>query len=372
MKDEFGPEKIIKVKDEEVGMEGIVVIDNTVRGPGKGGIRMTPDVNEEEVRRLARAMTFKNAIADIPFGGAKSGIVADAHSLSLAEKEKIVRSFSRAIRNVVPEKYIAAPDINMAEREMRWFVEENGSWDAATGKPANYCDGDRCGLPHELGSTGFGVAYATKVGLEFLGKKLPGATVAIAGFGNVGQFAAEHLSRMGVKVIAVSDSRGTILKEEGLNIKDLINHKKKGLPVSDYSGGEKLARDNIYTLPIDVLIPSAGTDVIGEGNFNGVQAKIIVEGANIPMKEELENRFYKKDVVVIPDIIANAGGVISSYAEYSGMTQDDMFGLIEGKVTANTKEILERSKNENIPPRKVALEIARERILKPALERRGT
>jgi len=166
-KDMLGPEKIIEVYNPKVGMHGFVVIDNTALGPGKGGIRMTPSVSEEEVARLARAMTYKNALAELPFGGAKSGIIANDRELTKLEKKEIVVAFSKALKGIIPREYVAAPDMNMAEEEMEWFSKANGSKKACTGKPKKMG-----GLPHELGSTGYGVAIATEVAVNFLGKKV--------------------------------------------------------------------------------------------------------------------------------------------------------------------------------------------------------
>src|SRR3990167_4044860 len=171
----FGPEIVVKVYDPKIGMRGFLVIDNTMLGPGKGGIRMTPDVSEEEVFRLARTMTWKNAIADIPFGGAKAGIIWRGGSDSL--KKQFIQSFARALKPLLLSKYIAGPDVNTGEREMQWFVEEAGSHKAATGKPAKLG-----GLPHELGSTGFGVFQAIRVAARFLDLDLRRARVAVEGF----------------------------------------------------------------------------------------------------------------------------------------------------------------------------------------------
>ncbi len=196
--DAYGPENIVKVYDPKIGMEGVLVIDNTAFGPGKGGIRMTANVTEEEVRRLSRAMTWKNALADIPFGGAKSGI--RWNKTQGKEKKAFIQSFARKIMPFIPSRYIAGPDVNTGKKEMQWFVEAIGNWHAATGKPANYCmklfgnKGEKCGIPHEFGSTGFGVAQATRVALEQAGLNLKNATVAIHGFGNVGIFAYKFLT----------------------------------------------------------------------------------------------------------------------------------------------------------------------------------
>ncbi|MCX6815238.1 MAG: hypothetical protein NT120_00100 [Candidatus Aenigmarchaeota archaeon] len=161
--DEFGPEKIIEVYHPKSGMRGVVVIDNTALGPGKGGIRMTPTVGVDEVASLARAMTWKCAIADLPFGGAKSGIMADSKKMSPQQKKEIIEAFSEALKPVCPSQYVSAPDMYMAEEEMRIFVNTNGNRKSATGKPK-----DMGGIPHELGSTGFGVYHAALVGIEHL------------------------------------------------------------------------------------------------------------------------------------------------------------------------------------------------------------
>jgi glutamate dehydrogenase (NAD(P)+) len=364
--DEFGPEKVIRVYDPATGMRGVTVIDSTVRGVAKGGIRMTPTVDEFEVARLARAMTLKNALADIPFGGGKSGIQADPRTLSKAEKEKIIRSFSRALRAFVPSQYVAAPDINTAEEEMRWFVEENANFDAATGKPADMCeerDGKkRCGLPHELGSTGFGVAHATKVAAAHADLPLSGATVAIAGFGNVGQFAARHLGEMGAKIIAVSDSAGTLFNASGLDVATLQSLKDNRQSVTEYADGKKLSGEEIYTLAADILIPAGPADVITEKNVGAVKARIIVEGANIPMRGEIEEVLHARGVLVVPDIIANAGGVLSSYVEYIGGGEVEMFRLVEEKITRGVAAVLEKAKTEHLSPRTSCMQIAEDRI----------
>lgn len=240
--DAFGPEYVVRVHDPVLGMEGFLVVDNTALGPGKGGIRMTAGVSIEEVWRLARTMTWKNALAGIPFGGAKAGIVwPPAVGTSAGKpggtdelKKKFVQSFARAIKPFLIKKYIAGPDVNTGEREMQWFVEAVNNWRAATGKPANVCmtafgkKGEQCGIPHEFGSTGFGVAQAAAIAVRRAGLELKGARVAIHGFGNVGTFAYHYLTEMGARVIAIADRSGTIFLEQGLEpelIKDLVRRK---------------------------------------------------------------------------------------------------------------------------------------------------
>jgi len=366
LKDKFGPEYIVRIYDPKIGMEGFLVIDNTALGPGKGGIRMTPDVNEEEVWRLARTMTWKNALAGIPFGGAKAGIVWSGGSDEL--KKQYIQSFARAIKLFTPKKYISAPDVNTGEKEMQWFVEATGNWHSATGKPAGYCvkvsgkKNKKCGIPHEVGSTGFGVAQAANVAAGLGGIDIKKATIAIEGLGNVGSFTFKYLDEMGAKIVAVADRGGTIYNPSGLEREKLVLLKAQGKSVRDYPHGKKLTHDGIFGLPVDILIPAAITDVIHDKNKNKIQAKIIVEGANIPMKERIEKELFKKGILIVPDFIANAGGVISSYAEYRGYDQKKMFEMVKRKVVKITKTVLEESIKTNKNPRDVALHIAKAKV----------
>jgi glutamate dehydrogenase (NAD(P)+) len=351
--DNFGPEKILKVYDPKTGMRGFVVIDSTKRGPGKGGIRMTPTVSEEEVYRLARAMTFKNALADLPFGGAKSGIVANPKELSPEEKENIVKAFAQAIKVVAPSQYIAAPDINMAEKEMETISKEIGE-KSVTGKPSSLG-----GLPHELGSTGFGVFHATKVAIEHLNLNINEIKFAIEGFGNVGVFASKFLTEAGAKLVSTSDSKGIIYKEEGIDFQELNKIKQETGSVINYNGNKI---ENILDVEADILITAAQPDLISSNDIEKLKFKLIVQGSNIPMTHETEELAHKKNILVIPDFVANSGGVISSYIEHINGTEEEMFKLIEEKITQNTKLTLDKAKEKNIPPRTAALEIAKERL----------
>ena len=360
--DEFGPEKVLEVYDAKTGMHGFLVIDNTALGPGKGGIRMTPSVTTEEVFRLARTMTWKNALAELPFGGAKAGIVADPKKISREQKKKIVESFAVALKPLCPKYYIAAPDVNMGEEEMRWFVEANGSWNAATGKPADMCKDSKCGIPHEFGSTGYGVACSTAVATKHAGISLKNATVAVEGFGNVGAFTAKYLAEMGAKIVAVSDSRGVLYNREGIDVLKLNEVKKSSGSVVNYKNGEVKECCNIFSLPVDILIPAALSNCINPENVNGVEAKVVVEAANIAITNEAENILFKKNILVVPDFVANAGGVISSYAEYKGLPHDKMFELVKKKISRNTNIVLEEAAKKSVSTREAALEIAQQRV----------
>jgi glutamate dehydrogenase (NAD(P)+) len=357
--DEIGPEKILEVFDAKTGMHGFVVIDNTVLGPGKGGIRMTPTVSIDEVAKLARAMTYKCALAGLPFGGGKSGIVANPKELTPEQKDAIIAAFSRALKVVCPKFYVSAPDINTAEHEMKVFAEANGSMKSCTGKPAEIG-----GIPHELGSTGFGVHHATCVAVKHLGLDLKNLTFAVEGFGNVGVFAAKYLTEKGAKLVATSDSKGVVYKDDGIDFDKLAEVKKQQGSVTAYPGAQVLKGEEIVGLPVDILVTAAIPDLITEANKDSIKAKIVVEGSNIPTTTEIEEYLHQKGILVVPDFVANAGGVISSYVEYKGGTPEEMFKMVESKVVKNTAAVLKVAKKQKIKPRDAAIHVALERIKK--------
>jgi glutamate dehydrogenase (NAD(P)+) len=357
--DELGPEKILEVYDSKTGMHGFVVIDNTALGPGKGGIRMTSTVSIDEVSKLARAMTYKCALASLPFGGGKSGIVADPKKMTPEEKDAVIAAFSRALKIVCPKLYVSAPDINTAEHEMKVFAEANGSMKSCTGKPA-----EMGGIPHELGSTGFGVHHATLVAVNHLKLDIKNLSFAIEGFGNVGWFAAKFLTEKGAKLVATSDSKGTVYVPGGMDFEKLAEVKKQQGTVTAYPGGQVLKGEEIVGLSVDILITAAIPDLITEANKDSIKAKIVVEGSNIPTTAEIEQYLHEKGILVIPDFVANAGGVISSYVEYKGGNTEKMFKMVEEKVVKNTAKVLRVAKKQGIKPRDAAIHVALERIKK--------
>ncbi len=362
--DDFGPEYVIEIYNSKVGLKGILVIDNTARGVGKGGIRMTPNVSVEEVFRLARVMTWKTALADLPWGGAKAGIKADPKKISLDEKRNLMRTFGRMLKFISPKLYIGAPDMATGEEEMRWFVEGNGNPKSVTGKPK-----DMGGLPHELGSTGYGVYHSALIAAKFKKMIISEVSVAIEGFGNVGSYAAKFLSEAGAKIVAVSDSKGCVYNKEGIDFQKLLQVKKEMGSVINYKPADILPNEKIFELEVDILIPSALPDVINEKNLNEVKAKIIVEASNIPIRVDIEKILHDRGILIVPDFVANAGGVISSYAEYKGYDEQKMFRLVEKKVKRNTKLVLNLSKKEDMMPREAAERIAKERVKKAMEEK---
>jgi glutamate dehydrogenase/leucine dehydrogenase len=222
-------------------------------------------------------------------------------------------------------------------------------------------------LPHELGSTGYGVSYATQVSLKHAKIEIKSAKIAIAGFGNVGTFTFKNLEKEGAKIVAVSDSKGCLYNPEGISYEKILKIKEeKGSVI--FGDGKKLSNKKIFELPVDVLIPAALPDVINKNNMNRVEAKIIVEAANIPIPEDVEENLSKK-ILIVPDFVANAGGVISSYAEYIGEDVDYMKKLVKEKIHKNTDLVLKTAFKKKISPRQAGREIALKR-LKKAMEKR--
>jgi len=348
--DKFGPAKIIHIYDPKTQLRAIVVVDNLALGPAVGGCRMVPDVSTREVFRLARAMTLKNAVNGLKHGGAKSGIIADPSS---AEKETLVREFARQIRDL--KEYIPGPDMGTDETAMAWIHEEIGR---AVGLPKMIG-----GLPlDELGMTGFGVAIAADVASQQMGLPLKESRVSIQGFGNVGKAAAKFLLERGVKVIAVSDSKGALHDPAGLDIPSLIDFVSTGGKVADSGLGKSLHRDKLLQIESDIFIPAARPDVFTELNQHLLKTKLVLEGANIPITLEAAKKIHDRGIRIIPDIIANSGGVICAATEYQGLTAREAFETIEKTIGRNTLEVLRRMAEGNIYPHEAALQMAREPI----------
>jgi len=348
--DDLGPVKIVHLYDPACGLRGMVVVDNVACGPSVGGVRMATDVSIQEVFRLARAMTLKNAAAGLPHGGGKAGIVADPRN---SDKAGIIRAFARAIRDLT--EYIPGPDMGTDERCMGWVYDEIGR---AGGLPRVLG-----GIPlDEIGATGYGVAECAEVAAPFCKLDLKGATMSIEGFGNVGRPAARFLEEKGVKLVAASDSQGTIYDSNGISVDTLIEIKAKSGSVVNYSKGKKLGKGELFGLPCDILIPAARPDCIHKDNVQSIQAKLILQGANIPATAEAETILHQRGVLIVPDFIANAGGVICASVEIHGGNEAQAIQDISQKIRLNTEEVLQRSQREGIEPRKAAVELARERV----------
>lgn len=348
--DDLGPEKVIQVYEPQSRLRAVVVVDNTACGPAMGGVRLAADVSVDEVFRLARSMTLKNAAAGLPHGGGKAGIVCDPHT---ADKPRLIRAFARAIREIAD--YIPGPDMGTDEACMAWVFDEIGR---AVGLPRVLG-----GVPlDELGTTAYGLARCAEVAARFCDLRLKGATVAIEGFGNVGKHAARFLAELGAILIAASDSRGAIYDPEGIDVAQLTAIKQESGTVTTYPRGRKLATAELLTVPCDILVPAARPDCIHSKNAEQIQAKLILQGANIPATAEAEVVLHQRGILVVPDFIANAGGVICAAVEYHGGTEANAFDAIRQKIEHNTEAVLTRSRRDGTEPRRAALELARERV----------
>jgi len=350
--DDLGPAKIVHIYKPSVNLKAIVVVDNVAAGPAIGGTRMAPDVSVEECFRLARAMTFKNAAAGLAHGGGKSVISADPAMLA-DQKEETIRAFASAIVDITD--YIAGPDMGTDESAMAWIQDEIGR---SVGLPR-----ELGGIPlDEIGATGFGLAVAAEVAQDFCDLKLDGARIVVQGFGSVGKHAARFLAEKGAVLVGASDSKGATVNQEGMEVADLIAFKDSGKPIAGYPNGKKLKRDDIVGVPCDIWILAARPDVIHADNVDGLDCKIVLQGANIPVTLEAEAALHKRGVLCVPDFIANAGGVICAAVEYHGGAQSSAFAIIEEKLRTNTREVLQAAKDEGLKPREAAIKLADTRV----------
>ena len=322
---------------------GFRVQHNGVRGPQKGGIRYHPEVDLDDVRALASLMTWKTAVVNIPFGGAKGGVQCDPSKMSLHELESLTRRYIAKISMVLgPTRDIPAPDVNTNAQTMAWVMDEYG-------RKAGYQPACVTGKPIELGgsqgreaATGKGVAIITRESCGVLGINLKGARVVLQGFGNVGSYTAKFLDEMGARIVAVADHTGGVRKAEGMDVKALDAYVKanKG-GVAGFSGGQAFDASTVFAQDCDILIPAALGGVITKANAGDVKAKLIVEGANAPTTTGADHILRDKGVTVIPDILANAGGVTVSYFEWVQNLQQ--FFWEEAEVFQKEEKIMVRA-----------------------------
>jgi glutamate dehydrogenase/leucine dehydrogenase len=365
------PEVVIKVKlhlnlptKGPMGIDAYLVYYCTVRGPpSKGGLRINENVTLEDVVQLAEIMTYKCALMDLPFGGAKAGIKAN-YELPQLDKNIIVREFVHKIRNeIVSGAYVFGPDLGTGPREMATIFGETHIRESVTGKPIGIG-----GVPGRLQATGYGVAKITEKAVsEILGKDLRDVTIAIQGFGNVGFWACKTLCELGAKVIAVSDKYGGTINFKGLNFEKLSQYSRQKNTVCGFNGSS-ISNEDLLCLQVDVLIPAAIENVITESNVSLLKAKMIVEGANAPLSNTAHEFLYKKGVPVVPDILANAGGVIASYDEWriskAGLliTEKDTLNDVERTLAKAFEEVLSFADSHKTSLRKAAYALAARRI----------
>ncbi len=310
-------------------LQGYRVQHNFSRGPAKGGVRYSPEVSLDEVRALAMWMTWKCALADLPYGGAKGGVTFDPRTYSLAEKERITRRYTSEILPVIgPNRDIPAPDVGTDEQTMAWMMD---TYSMARGYTV---PGVVTGKPISLGgshgratATSRGVVHVALAALGCRGLHANRSTVAVQGFGKVGRGAALFLAEAGLRVIAVSDQYGAVFNRSGLDVPALAAYVDGSGSVTGFAGAEEIARDLVLELSVDVLIPAALEGVINDSNVGRIGATIIVEGANGPTTNSADAALNSAGVLVVPDILANAGGVIVSYFEWAQANQTYRWSL---------------------------------------------
>jgi glutamate dehydrogenase (NAD(P)+) len=294
------------------------VLYNTSRGPAKGGIRFDLQVTLEEVKALAAWMTWKCAVVNLPFGGGKGGVVCDPLKMSVGELERVTRRYTAGIiQTLGPDSDVPAPDVNTNERVMAWVMDTysmhagHTTTAVVTGKPV-----EMGGSLGRREATGRGCMFVTREALAHLGMPMKGATVAVQGFGNVGSIAAQLLEVEGCRIVGISDRSGGVYNKAGVNLSDAIAHVQKHKSLEGFAGGDRISNDDLLTLDVDVLLPAALENVITSKNAAKIQAKIICEGANGPTTAAADAILDEKGIFVIPDILANAGGVTVSYFEW--------------------------------------------------------
>jgi glutamate dehydrogenase (NAD(P)+) len=369
--DEWGPEKIVCVSDARTGMRGVLVIDNTARGMGKGGTRMSPTVSVKEVARLARNMTWKWAGVDLFYGGAKAGIQADPVA---ASKEDVLRAFARALRNEVPEEYVFGLDVGLTEADAAIMLDEADGRAGAVGTP--HALG---GLPYDqLGVTGHGVAETVDAAAQFAGLSTSSLSASIQGFGAVGAATARRLDELGATMVAVSTSQGGLYNPDGLDVAQLLALRNEygDALVNYYSDAKPLTAGEELTVAADVLVPAALQDAIDAELARTLPARILVEGANLPSSAEAQQILHDRGVIVVPDFIANAGGVVAAAVamdcRYSGIRPEPaaVFDSISTKLRASTLETLNGSKQQGLTTHHVARATAQARVAE-AMRLRG-
>ena len=367
----------VKLADGKVHVfSGYRIQHNGARGPYKGGIRFHPDVDIDEVRALASLMTWKTAVADVPFGGAKGGVNCPADKLEPAEVQKIARSFMDKIEKVLgPTRDIPAPDVNTNAQVMAWLMDEYGKLHGhtpaiVTGKPISLE-----GSYGREAATGRGCVYMFREAAPQLGLSPADTTFVVQGFGNVGSWAARILQQLGARMVAVADANGAIRSDSGIDANELHEHIAGGAPIDDFAGAEQIDPDDLVAVPCDVFIPAALGGMFREDNADRMECKVIVEGANSPTTPAADSILRDKGVYIIPDVMANAGGVIASYFEWVQNLQhfrwderevNDKLGTMMRRAY---RTVSARAKEEGTDLREAAYLVGLERVVEAARTR---
>ncbi len=343
---------------------------NITLGPAKGGIRYHPDVSLDEVTTLAAWMTWKCAVAHIPFGGGKGGVICDPATMSPRELEALTRRYiAEIIEAIGPEKDVPAPDVNTNDQVMAWIMDTYsmhvGHTETAvvTGKPI-----EMGGSLGRREATGRGVMIVAREAAKHLGFDIKGATVAVQGFGNVGSVSADLLSKAGAKVVAVTDSKGGVYNAQGLDIARLLDYAKAHKTIAGFPGGDPLAPESIWALDVDVLIPAALENQITMENAPRIKARLVIEGANGPTTPDAHQHLHDRGVLVVPDILANSGGVTVSYFEWVQdrygyfWEEDDVTTRLEKKMCEAFNAVREKAQAYKVDFRTAAYIVAISRV----------
>jgi glutamate dehydrogenase (NAD(P)+) len=343
---------------------------NITLGPAKGGIRFHPDVTLDEVTALAAWMTWKCAVAHIPFGGGKGGVVCDPTRMSRREIEALTRRYVAEIVDAIgPEKDVPAPDVNTNDQVMAWIMDTysmhvgHTATAVVTGKPI-----EMGGSLGRREATGRGVMIVTREAAKHLGFDIKGATVAVQGFGNVGSVSADLLSRIGAKIVAVTDWKGGVYNDQGLDIPKMLDFVRQHKTIDGFPGGSPLENEQLFGLDVDVLVPAALENQITMENAPAIKAKVVAEGANGPTTPEAHRHLHERGIFVIPDILANSGGVTTSYFEWVQdrhgyfWTEEEVNTRLEAKMVEAFKDVLDTSLKYKADLRTAAYIVAINRV----------
>ena len=356
--------------------DGYRVQHNNARGPFKGGLRYTVEVDLNETQSLASLMTWKTALTRLPYGGAKGGISVDVRELSREEFERLTRQFVNRIHEFIgPHTDIPAPDMNTNAQVMAWIMDQfsllhGHSPAVVTGKPI-----DLYGAEGREAATGRGVVYVIEELLSDAGSDLKETTFAIQGLGNVGAYTARFLDELGAKIVGISDVSGGAYEAEGLPVREILEHVSDGGLIKGYAGGNAVTNDELLTLPVDVLIPAAIGGVVDEANMREVRASYIVEAANSPVTPMADEHLQEQGVVIVPDILANAGGVIVSYFEWVQNLQRFSWKKkqanteLHATITESYRKVRKLAKRRNLNLRTAAFVLAIGRVGKATVLR---
>lgn len=349
---------------------GIRVLYNTSRGPAKGGIRFDTHVSLDEVTALAAWMTWKCAVVNVPFGGAKGGVVCDPLKMSAGELERLTRRYTSGIMQLLgPDSDVPAPDVNTNERVMAWIMDtysmqmRHTVTAVVTGKPI-----EMGGSLGRREATGRGCMFVTKEALAHLGMSVKGTTVAVQGFGNVGSVTASLLAREGCKIVAIGDRSGAYYNAAGFDVDDAIAYVKRNKVLEGYPRGDRITNEELLTLDVDVLVPAALENVITTKNAPKIRAKIICEGANGPTTAAADAILDEKGIFVIPDILANAGGVTVSYFEWVQdrggyfWNEDTVNDRLRDLMVKSFRDVLDLSKQHKVNMRTAAYMLSISRV----------